>query len=158
MARVASKLGALSMLAWLAGCSAGPAGLVDLAALERPTSPNTYLACPGDRTTAAVDREPPVWPLAVEELERAWLAALAEEPRLTRRAAEPEAHRHLFVQRTPVLRFPDIVQVEFVEAPPAGATVCVYSRSVYGYSDLGANRARVEDWLTRFVPPPAGDA
>ena len=84
------------------------------------------------------------------------------------------------MQRTPVLRFPDIVQIAFLEAgttagTTAGnepgneagtepgneagtepgneaATLCIYSRSVYGYSDLGRNRARVEDWLARIGP------
>ena len=172
MLRLARGSGIVVMLAWLAGCSAGRPDFVDLATLERPSSPNTYLACPAGGTAATVDREPPVWDITRDELEAIWLEALAAEPRLERRASEPEAHRHLFVQRTPVLRFPDIVQIAFLEAgneagtaagTEAGtepgtepgneaATLCIYSRSVYGYSDLGRNRARVEDWLARIGP------
>jgi uncharacterized protein (DUF1499 family) len=140
------------MLGWLVGCSAGDVGVVDLATLERPASPNTYLVCPADRTTAEVDREPTVHALSPDELERAWLEALAREPRLERRIAEAEARRHVFVQRTPVFRFPDVIQLEILEVPPDGSTICLYSRSLYGYSDLGANRARVEDWLARISP------
>ena len=140
------------MLGWLVGCSAGEADLVDLATLERPASPNSYLVCPADHTTAEVDREPPVYALAPAELERVWLAALADEPRLTRRVTEPARRRHLFVQRTPVLRFPDVIQLDVLEVPPDRSTVCLYSRSVYGYSDLDKNRARLEDWLARIGP------
>ena len=136
----------------LVGCSAGAVDVVDLATLERPSSPNTYLVCPADRTTAEVDREPPVHALSTDELERVWLDALAGEPRLERRIAEAEARRYVFVQRTPVFRFPDVIQLEILEAPPDGSTICLYSRSLYGYSDLGANRARVEDWLARISP------
>jgi len=136
----------------LAGCSAGAVDFVDLATLERPSSPNTYLVCPPERTTAAIDRAPPVYDLAPDELERVWLDALADAPRLSRRAAEPERRRHLFVQRTPVFRFPDVIQLEILDVPPDGSTICLYSRSLYGYSDLGANRARVEDWLARIGP------
>lgn len=140
------------MLGWLAGCGAGDADFVDLATLERPARPNSYLVCPADRTTAEVDREPPVYALAPDELERVWLEALADEPRLERRAAESARRRYVFVQRTPVLRFPDVVQLDVLDVAPDRSTVCLYSRSVYGYSDLGANRARVEDWLGRLAP------
>jgi uncharacterized protein (DUF1499 family) len=136
----------------LIGCSARHVDFVDWAELERPASPNSYLVCPAGRTTAAVDREPPVYDVAPDALERAWLDALAAEPRLTRRAAEPAGRRYLFVQRTPVLRFPDLVQLEIFDVPPDRATYCVYSRSLYGYGDLGVNRARVEDWLARLAP------
>ncbi len=146
------RFGVLAAVGMLAGCGAGEPAFVDLATLERPSSPNTYLVCPADRTTAAVDREPPVYDVPVDVLEARWLDALAGEPRLTRRAAEPEARRHLFVQRTPVLRFPDVIQLAFVEVPPDRSTLCLYSRSVYGYGDLGKNRARVEDWLARIAP------
>lgn len=140
------------MLSWLSGCSAGEPDFVELATLERPSRPNTYLVCPADRTAAPVDREPPVFAVDRAELERRWLAALADEPRLTRRATDPARHRHLFVQRTAVFRFPDVVQLEFLEVPPDRSTLCLYSRSVYGYGDLGKNRARVEDWLARLRP------
>ncbi len=151
------------MLAWLIGCGAGEPGVVDLATLERPTSPNSYLVCPADRTSAPVDREPPVFEVGRDRLEQLWLDALADEPRLERRIAEPETHRYVFVQRTQVFRFPDIVQLEFLEVPPDRSTLCLYSRSVYGYGDLGKNRARVEDWLARLRPrgpersPPSSD-
>jgi len=142
------------MLGWLVGCSAADADFdfVDLATLERPASPNSYLVCPADRTTAEVDREPPVYALAPAALERLWLDALADEPRLTRRASEPARRRHLFVQRTPVLRFADVIQLDVLEVRPDRSTVCLYSRSVYGFYDLGKNRARVEDWLGRIAP------
>jgi len=143
---------AFGVVLGLAGCSAGDVDFVDLATLERPSSPNTYLVCPAERTTAAVDRAPPVYALAPDELERIWLAALAEEPRLSRRDAEPDRRRYLFVQRTPILRFPDVVQLEVLEVPPDGSTICLYSRSLYGYGDLGANRRRIEDWLARIGP------
>ena len=143
---------AFGVVLGLAGCSAGDVDFVDLATLERPSRPNTYLVCPAERTTAAVDRAPPVYALAPDELERIWLAALAEEPRLSRRDAEPARRRYLFVQRTPILRFPDVVQLEVLEVPPDGSTICLYSRSLYGYGDLGANRRRIEDWLARIGP------
>jgi uncharacterized protein (DUF1499 family) len=148
-----SRWGIVAMLGLLLGaCSPGAPAFVDLAALERPSSPNTYLVCLRTLTVAEVDREPDVWPVPVADLERLWLEALASEPRTRLVASEPERHRHLFVQRTAVFRFPDVIQLDVLPVAPAGSTVCLYSRSVYGYSDLGANRRRVEDWLARVRP------
>ncbi|MFW5834044.1 MAG: DUF1499 domain-containing protein [Pseudomonadota bacterium] len=142
----------VAVLGLLAGCSAGEPDFVDLATLERPASPNTYLVCPRSLTPAPIDREPPVFALEVDDLERHWLRALAEEPRTRQRRAEPLARRYLYVQRTPVLRFPDVIQVQFVAVAPDASTVCLYSRSIYGYSDLGQNRRRIERWLARIGP------
>ncbi len=154
-------LSLLLMLAWLTACSPGEQHFADLAMLERPTTPNTYLVCPAHLTTATVDREPPVYPVSLAELEALWVDALREEPRTSLIAADAQGHRYLYVQRTAVLRFPDVIQIAFVEVPPDGATLCIYSRSIYGRSDFGQNERRVEDWLGRFTPaaaPIAGDA
>ena len=152
-ARSRRRFWAIGALGWLGACSSGQPALVDLATLQRPASPNTYLVCPRAVTTASIDREPPTWPVPVEVLERTWLEALAAEPRVTPVAADAQRHRHLLVQRTPVLRFPDVIQLDVLPVEPGGATVCLYGRSVYGYSDFGKNRRRIEDWLARIKPP-----
>ena len=54
------------------------------------------------------------------------------------------------VQRTALLRFPDYIDVAIQPAPGGngdGSTIAIYSRSRFGYSDLGVNRKRVEDWM-----------
>ncbi|TVQ37848.1 MAG: DUF1499 domain-containing protein [Geminicoccaceae bacterium] len=156
--RTTHLLSALSMLALLAACSPGQPSFVELATLERSPTPNDYLVCPQSLTTAQVDRDPPISSLEVAALERHWLTALESEPRTRRLASEADAQRHLFLQRTRVLRFPDLIQIDFVALPDGGSTLCLYSRSRYGHSDLGQNRRRIEDWLNRIgVPsPPAG--
>jgi uncharacterized protein (DUF1499 family) len=47
-----------------------------------------------------------------------------------------------------VFNFPDLVTVQVSPAPPDGATLVIWSRSVYGESDLGVNRKRVVAWLS----------
>ncbi|MEL6267324.1 MAG: DUF1499 domain-containing protein, partial [Pseudomonadota bacterium] len=47
-----------------------------------------------------------------------------------------------YVQTSRIVGFPDYVSARTVEGG-----IAVWSRSRYGYSDLGVNRARVEDWL-----------
>lgn len=142
----------LAMVGLLTACGAGQPDMVDLATLERPSSPNTYLVCPADLTTAAVDREPRVHAVEAERLWQVWVDAVLAEPRVAPIVRDDAARRLVVVQRTAVFRFPDIIQIEVHEVEPAASTLCLYSRSVYGHSDFGANEARLEDWLARFGP------
>jgi len=74
-------------------------------------------------------------------------------------AEEPAQNRLVVIQHTPLLRFPDIVTVEFVALDPHRSSVALYSRARYGKLDFGVNRRRVETWLARLqqlasaVPP-----
>lgn len=49
--------------------------------------------------------------------------------------------------RSPVLNFPDIVSAQVLPGPGRASRIVLYSRSLYGYSDLGANRRRLRSWL-----------
>ena len=55
------------------------------------------------------------------------------------------------VQRTRWLGFPDMITVEFYDRGRGRSNLAIYSRSRYGWSDLGANRARVEAWLDQLA-------
>ena len=52
-----------------------------------------------------------------------------------------------FVVRSALFGFPDLVSVKFLDLKGGKATLALYSRSVYGRSDLGVNRARSLAWL-----------
>jgi uncharacterized protein (DUF1499 family) len=56
-----------------------------------------------------------------------------------------------------VLNFPDVVSAQVLAGPAGGSLLVLYSRSVYGYSDFGANRGRLRAWLAAIdaaVEPP----
>jgi len=46
-----------------------------------------------------------------------------------------------------VFNFPDLIMAQVTPATPDSSTLIIYSRSLYGHSDLGVNRKRVETWL-----------
>eukprot|EP00041_Stephanoeca_diplocostata_P009269 m.142341 g.142341 ORF g.142341 m.142341 type:complete len:151 (-) comp17675_c0_seq3:357-809(-) len=50
-------------------------------------------------------------------------------------------------QRSLVFRFPDYITVQAI-SQPGGAALAIYSRSVYGYDDMGVNQKRIQRWLT----------
>jgi len=56
------------------------------------------------------------------------------------------------VERSRYFAFPDIMTVRFFKRGEDKSTLAIYSRSVYGRYDFGANRERVEK-LLRIIRP-----
>jgi uncharacterized protein (DUF1499 family) len=130
----------------IAACSADMAG-VDFATLVRPSSPNTYLACPRDRCTAVPDEDGPIYAVpAAQVFERA-RTLLAAEPRTDVVQNQPETLRLVLVQRSAFFRFPDTITLQVFPLPDGDSTLAVYSQSKYGYGDFGVNRDRVRAWI-----------
>lgn len=131
------------------GAAGVPAtGPVDFGTLVLPPSPNTCLLTPSSAPGAGhLHRDPfPATPEAVLAAVRATAAAM---PRTFPLAEHPERHQAQWVARTRLMNYPDIVVAE--AAPSGGGTgLWLYSRSLIGWSDLGANRARVTAWLAEI--------
>jgi len=122
-------------------------GPVDFQTLTRRASPNDSLACPQDACPQArADIDPPVYTSSATRLKERLRAALAQEPRITELAEVSDLHLR-FVQRSFLMRYPDVVDVLFLPRSSGSATIAIYSRSAVGHSDLGVNRARLERWL-----------
>ncbi|MEM6972303.1 MAG: DUF1499 domain-containing protein [Pseudomonadota bacterium] len=113
---------------------------VDPTVAERTGKPNDVLAAPPQSTAAAPDLvlSPSDGGAALARLHAVALSA----PRVDLVAGDPAEGFVTYVQRSAVLGFPDYVSVRRVETGLA-----IWSRSRFGYSDLGVNRARVEGWL-----------
>lgn len=88
----------------------------------------------------------PVFAMTPEALLRRFDAAAMADARVTRLAGGPEALFATYVQRSAIFGWPDYISARAVEAE-GGAALAVWSRSRYGYSDMGVNRARLERWL-----------
>ena len=61
----------------------------------------------------------------------------------------------VYVERTPLFRFPDVINAQFLDSGNGTSTLILHSASVYGLDDLGKNRERVEDLLKRTSAPAA---
>jgi uncharacterized protein (DUF1499 family) len=147
----------MTLLAWLIGfllpaCgSSGAAGLptpalLDMAHIQRPASPNTALAAPTGADSAP-DIVTPAFPVPASRLYDAVIAVAADQPGIFLVAAYPAERQVHFVARSAWLNFPDLITVQIGEAGSEASTLVLYSRSVYGYSDLGVNRRRLNTWL-----------
>jgi uncharacterized protein (DUF1499 family) len=123
-----------------------PGEHVGLSALRDPIPGNAFLACP-PHYCAAVSAPSPVFAVPVERLADIWGELIAEQPNIAIVEDTPAQHRQVAIQHTPLLRFPDIVTVEFVALGADHSSLAIYSRSRYGKGDFGTNRKRVLAWL-----------
>jgi uncharacterized protein (DUF1499 family) len=128
----------------------GPKGLpapspIEFASLVQPRSPNTCLAAPpghpGPKQVTA-----PLLPGTPDAVFAALLALAEGFPRTWRIAAWPERRQAQWVERSSLVNYPDIITAECV-ATAEGTSLFLYSRSLFGYSDLGVNGKRVARWL-----------
>jgi hypothetical protein len=100
---------------------------------------------------AGVDAVSTVYGVPADELaQRVDAVALADDS-TKRIAGGPEELWTTYVQRSPMMRFPDFVTVRVLPREEGGAALAIWSRSQYGRDDLGVNRARVERWLEELV-------
>lgn len=62
-------------------------------------------------------------------------------------AGQPEDGFVTYVYRSRLMGFPDALSLTLDPTDEGGARVQIFSRSRFGYGDLGANAARVADWV-----------
>ncbi len=129
--------------------SEGPAENIDFATLELSDKPNQFLLCPADLCgRAQAHLESPTFEMPLGDLRRAFTLLVKAEAGVETTLESPDGLN--FVVRTPLLRWPDWVTVQFIDLGEDRSTLAVYSRSVYGRSDFGANGARVARWLAQL--------
>lgn len=127
-----------------------PAEPLEFASLVLPRSPNTCLATP---TWQAGFRhvETPLYPVSPARLLEVLSRAAAGFPRTSPYGDWPARRQAQWVERSGLMNYPDIIVAEAVDGPQGGAGLFLYSRSLFGWSDLGANRARVDRWLAALI-------
>jgi len=119
--------------------------------LTAPVSetPNSYRVAPEGLSDQPIDMVAPIYAIDAATLAAAFDAFVMGQPRVERLAGTVEEGWITYIQRTEQLRFPDYISVRFYDLEDSGlATLALYSRSRFGYSDMGVNAARVQSWLT----------
>lgn len=126
-------------------------GPVSFEQLQRRATPNDALACPESVCTASADIKAALYPMTARDLRITFAKVIASEPRVTTVDADAATLTNRYIQRTGRLGFPDTVVVQFFDRPDERSTLAIYSRSQLGESDLGANKARIERWLSKLA-------
>jgi uncharacterized protein (DUF1499 family) len=127
----------------------GPADLgpVEFETLERRASPNDALACPAGVCPGETDFVTPTYDVPGARLREIVAEVAAQDPRAELVYSGRWEETDRYVVRTPLMRYPDTVTIRIYGAGPDRSQLAIYSRSQIGYSDMGANRARVARWL-----------
>lgn len=156
----------MNLFGWLVGLAlpacgfSGALGLptpaaMDTAAIVRPATPNTALAAPAGFKPAP-DIVTPTYRLPADKLFSLVRDVAASQPRTFPAALHDDRLQAHFVVRSAVFNFPDLVTVQVRPEGAASCDLILYSRSVYGASDLGVNRKRISAWLAALqakLPP-----
>jgi uncharacterized protein (DUF1499 family) len=159
----------MNPLAWLVGlilpaCGFSgaeglpPPSMVDVAHITRPASPNTALAAPAGFSPRP-DIVTPAYHLAAPDLLAAMQAVAASQPRTFQAGLFTDGLQVHYVARSAAFNFPDLITVQVRAESPDTSDLIIYSRSVYGESDFGVNRKRIEAWLAALQGklPPASE-
>jgi uncharacterized protein (DUF1499 family) len=156
----------MNPLAWLIGLVLPACGFpaaqglatpppMDIAHMVRPSSPNTALAGPTGFTPPP-DIVTPLYHVPAGRLLALVRGVADSQPRTYQAAFYPGRFQVHYVVRSAVLNFPDLVVLQVVQEGPDNSDLIIYSHSVYGRSDFGVNRKRVEAWLAALqtqIPP-----
>ncbi|MHA3913406.1 DUF1499 domain-containing protein [Halovulum sp. GXIMD14793] len=111
-------------------------------------TPNDFRLIQSNLTKFRVDMEAPTYAVDAATLSQAFDRFVMGQPRVERVAGSTQAGWVTYVQRSEYLQFPDYISVQFYNLGDTGtSTIAIYSRSRFGYSDMGVNKARVERWV-----------
>lgn len=112
-----------------------------------PITPNTYYVATQSMVESTVHMEAPIYTVPAAVMAKAFNDYVITQPSVLHLAGSVEEGWMTFVQRTPTLRAPDYISVKFIDFEDGGSTLAIYSRSRYGYGDMGVNKARIDLWL-----------
>lgn len=116
--------------------------------LRRRRRPNDYLVLPhGFDSRSEPDRRSPRFRVPRDRLGLLLKDVALAEPRTVLLEDDEDGCRFLLLQRSRIFRFPDYITVECFHDGEVASQIAVWSRSRFGISDRGVNRARIERWL-----------
>jgi Protein of unknown function (DUF1499) len=119
---------------------------VNFETLRKTPKPNQYLVLPSNVGIEVPDMVTPVYAMNADELKIAWQTLMARQPNISKHGEDSDTQLD-YVQRTPRVRFPDLITVRFIALDKNRSSLAIYSRSVFGHSDLGTNQKRITAWL-----------
>ncbi len=130
---------------------------VDPVSAPTPETPNSYRVVQPGSPVPESGRESPLFAATPSELMAAFEAHALAQPDTIRLAGSSEEGFTTFVQRTPLVKYPDYISVRAVSVGEGQSALVILSRSRYGQSDLGVNKARIDAWLDALKPLEAGN-
>ncbi len=131
---------------WNSILSAGEFRKVDFSSLVLTPKPNQFLVCPdGFCPSAKAHLTSPEYAISATKLAEVFHQIIDQQGGV-KKIATFGGNLDLVV-RTPLMGWPDWVTIQFISIEPEKSSIAIYSRSVFGHSDFGANEKRITLWL-----------
>ncbi len=128
------------------GARGVPAVPIDFNHLAHPSKPNTTLAAPAGYLPQP-EIVTPLYPVSSAELFVIVQRVAAAQPATFKLGEDQSALEQGWVARGLIFNFPDVIWAQVRPAETGNSELLLYSRSMYGRSDFGVNRHRMETWL-----------
>lgn len=110
----------------------------DFFASDHGTKPNYYQS----------SAQEGLFDVSADQLETAFTAQMSDLPRMKALVVNrSDGFYATYVQRSMVFGFPDIITVQITPRSESGTSIVLFSKSKFGYSDIGVNRKRVKSLL-----------
>lgn len=124
--------------------------LVEIASVKKTPKPNQYLMCPDGFCEEVTDQSSPVFNASVEKL-RDVLSELEDaDNNFSKVNSDANDLRQKYIWRSPFWRFPNLISVELIQLDNERSTIAIYAQAQLGQSDLGANKAFVDELLVKI--------
>ena len=116
--------------------------------LPPPAIANEYIVAPRGVAPRARVVDPGIsFDVTPDELFKISKRAILRQDLVTLVAQDDATLRLEVVQRTPLLRFPDVITVQPVSVGQGKSSIAMHSYSIYGAGDLGTNKKRVLSFI-----------
>ncbi len=124
--------------------------LIEIAKVKKTPKPNQYLICPDGYCEDVSDLSSPVFSVPVEKLREVLSAVEDADSNLSKVNSDANDLRQKYIWRSPFWRFPNLISVELIQLDNERSTIAIYAQAQLGQSDLGANKAFVDELLVKI--------
>lgn len=135
---------------WSAMAGKPSSEIIQVATIKKTTKPNQYLVCPNDFCDEKSDRISPVFDASVDRLQAVIAEIERNDANFSKVNSDDGDRRQKYIMRSPFWRFPNLISVEYIPLENDQSTIAIYAQAQLGQSDLGANKAFIDQLLSEI--------
>lgn len=124
--------------------------LVKISMVTKTPMPNQYLVCPAGFCEEVTDQTSPVFNVSVDKLRQILASIETADTNFTKVNSDADELRQKYIWRSLIWRFPNLISVEIIPVENEQSTIAIYAQAQLGQSDLGANKAFVDELLRKI--------
>ena len=135
---------------WSAMAGKPSSEIIQVATIKNTAKPNQYLVCPNDFCDEKSDRISPVFDASVDRLQAVMAEIERNDANFSKVNSDDGDRRQKYIMRSPFWRFPNLISIEYIPLENDQSTIAIYAQAQLGQSDLGANKAFIDQLLSEI--------